>query len=273
MYACTGQVPAVPNDGDPSTAQGGGGGGDLPAGLDPRTDDQLVCDKPSVAVTPLRRLTNAEYDNTVADLFAGFAVGKPSQELRFPADAFKGNFSNDASKQEIVSALAESYFDAAQKIGAAVAVSPEKLMGCDPAKAQGEDACVVSFVESFGKRAFRRSLEQTERERFMAFYKGQRIADAPSVAIGSLVQRFLMSPQFLYRIESGTASSKERTQKLNSWQMASRLSYLLAATMPDAELLAAAESDHLSTADDVADQAERLMRTDRARAVRERSVC
>jgi hypothetical protein len=80
-----------------------------------------------------------------------------------------------------------------------------------------------------------------------------------------LLEAFLVSPSFLYRPEIGVPVPGATYSALTSWELASRLSYFLTGTMPDDELLAAAEADGLSTAEGLAAQAERLLTTAPAR--------
>jgi hypothetical protein len=75
-----------------------------------------------------------------------------------------------------------------------------------------------------------------------------------------------VSPNFLYRVEIGVPVAGASYKQLTSWELASRMSYFLTGTMPDDELLAAAELDGLSTPEGLAAQAERLLGTAAARA-------
>jgi hypothetical protein len=74
----------------------------------------------------------------------------------------------------------------------------------------------------------------------------------------------LQSPDFLYRPEWGEGAPQSGAVRLSSWEMATRLSYLLLGSMPDGELLAAAEADELKTAAQIRAQAERLMASEQA---------
>jgi hypothetical protein len=84
-----------------------------------------------------------------------------------------------------------------------------------------------------------------------------------------VLETMLQSPDFLYRVELSEGASPVDAEgtivPLTSWEMASRLSYFLWGSMPDDDLLAAAESDELSTKEQIAAQARRMLDDPRAR--------
>jgi hypothetical protein len=77
----------------------------------------------------------------------------------------------------------------------------------------------------------------------------------------------LQLPQFLYRVELGTAAGVANLSRPTSSEMASRLSYLLWGSMPDQALLDAAKADQLTTKEQVLAQAQRMLEDPRAREV------
>ena len=85
-------------------------------------------------------------------------------------------------------------------------------------------------------------------------------------ALTVIVQAILQSPGFLYHWERGLAAPQVdgKLVKFDSYEMASRLSYFLWNSMPDATLMAAADANRLATPDDVAAQAKRLLESPRA---------
>jgi hypothetical protein len=81
-----------------------------------------------------------------------------------------------------------------------------------------------------------------------------------------VIEATLQSPSFLYRPELGGETPIEGdVVPFTSWEMATKLSYMLWNTMPDAELLAAAEADELGTKEQIAAQATRMLEDDKAR--------
>lgn len=127
-------------------------------------------------------------------------------------------------------------------------------------------------VLQFAARAYRRPLRPIEAQELQDLYLQLRSEElSHDDAIRFLIARILVSPKFLYRQETpreGTAASP-----LSSEEMASRLSYFLWASMPDQELLRAAEAGELQTPDQVAAQAQRLLQEDRVRRLAEEFGC
>jgi hypothetical protein len=206
--------------------------------------------------SPLRRLSRFEYNNTIRDL-----LGDDSR----PADAFLADgeahgFSNSAEHQRVSLLLAEQFMSAAETLATRAMSNPTRLLGCDPL-AMGQDACAQSFIGAFARRAFRRPVTTEETSRLTAIYAwGKREQDF-ATGIRLVVASVLQSSAFLYRFElTPTAGAA-----LGPWEMASRLSYLLWGSMPDAELFRAADSGALVTADDIAVQARRMLAEPRTR--------
>jgi hypothetical protein len=124
----------------------------------------------------------------------------------------------------------------------------------------GEMACATQFIKTFGKRAFRRPLGDAEVARYQKVYMaGGQFQNG----IRLVIQGILQSPKFLYLVEPVPANDAGKVLAVDSWVMASRLSYFFLNSMPDDALFAAADAGQLVTADQVADQATRLMKDPR----------
>jgi hypothetical protein len=79
------------------------------------------------------------------------------------------------------------------------------------------------------------------------------------------MRAFLQAPPFLYRFELARTVVSAQALALDGHALASRLSYLLAGSMPDQPMIDAADGGKLTTRDDVAREARRLLRDPRAR--------
>jgi len=190
--------------------------------------------------TLLRRLTHSQYDQTVAAL-----LGDQTRPARnFPPEDFVSGFTNTAEAQSISPLQAEAYALAAAKLALNARRSGRLAGVC----ARPDAAC---FVNTFGRRAFRRTLTAAETERFMKLMRVERdyLAGAQLVA-----EAMLQAPDFLYRAEPASHGA------------ASRLAYLLWNTMPDAELDRAADAGRLATAAQVEAAAKRMLADERSRA-------
>jgi hypothetical protein len=215
---------------------------------------------PPPQTVPIRRLTNAEYVASVADLFPGYTL----PQLAFVPDPKVLGFVNLSSSQTGSLVRMEQYEAAAFSISQTVAADPTTLTGCDAA-AQDETSCVGPYLDDFGKRAYRRPLTATERDGLLALLaRDTETIDYPT-RLAMVVQAVLMSPKFLFRPEIGDrAHETAQGVPLTSWEVATRLSYFLTGTIPDAELAGAADADLLRSPDDVLKQARRLMTSPRA---------
>jgi hypothetical protein len=240
----------------------GGGGGD---GERAFNDD--VAKSLCVVDTPIRRLTRFEYNNTVRDLLGD--TTSPADVL--PPEEEVAGFNNQAAALTSSDLLIEQYMKVAEDVGARAVLDMGALLPeCDP-ELDGQDTCALSFIQDFGTRAFRRPLTQTEAARLKSVFDWAisepelgRFEDG----IRLVIEAGLQSPSFLYRPELGGETPIEGdVVPFTSWEMATKLSYMLWNTMPDAALFAAAEADELTTKEEIAAQATRLLDDDRAREV------
>lgn len=134
------------------------------------------------------------------------------------------------------------------------------LLRCDT-KAMGEDKCATQFIKSFGARAYRRPLTTDEEGAFAAVYNAGKEENF-AAGIRLVVQAMLSSPSFLYLVEKGTPD-ENNLRKLTGYEVASRLSYVLTGTMPDADLFSAARAGDLDSVDGVRGYAKKLLNTDK----------
>src|SRR6185295_8448303 len=118
--------------------------------------------------------------------------------------------------------------------------------------------CARSFIASFGKRAFRRPLTAAETERYVTLHTAIANEDGFAEGIRYVLGAMLQSPGFLYRTEIGDAGT-DGNYRLGPYEIASELSYMIWGTMPDDELMRAADSGALAGADEVERQVRRLL--------------
>jgi hypothetical protein len=218
-----------------------------------------------VVDTPIRRLTRFEYNRTVRDLLGD--TSNPADVL--PPEEEVAGFNNQAAALTSSDLLIEQYMKVAEDVGARAVLDMNALLPeCDPGL-DGDDTCALSFIRDFGGRAFRRPLSQAEIDRLKTVFDWAvndpdlgRFEDGIQVVIEAALQ----SPSFLYRPELGGETPVEGdVVPFTSWEMATKLSYMLWNTMPDAALFAAAEADALQTKEQIAAQATRMLDDDKAR--------
>jgi hypothetical protein len=241
----------------------GGAGGSGSGGGGAGGSGGLACSTPSPGPSYARRLNRFEYNNTVRDLLGDRTA--PANE--FPIEEKRNGFDNNAVALQVSPTLVEQYMNAAEKLAAVAMAATPSIIPCDPVKT-GEDACAQTFIASFGAKAFRHPLSTAEGARlFSAFDAGRKLTDFRT-GIQVVIETALQSPEFLYRVEFGAApQSGQVVVRPTSFEMASRLSYLLWQSMPDDELRAAAQQDKLTTDDAIFVQVDRMLKDPKARAV------
>ena len=119
-----------------------------------------------------------------------------------------------------------------------------------------EGAYGREVIGRFLERAWRQPVTEKVIDRFHKFF-GKVRPEMPSFedAIKEPLAMALVSPSFLYILEPDSASAR----KLNPYELASRLSYFLWSTMPDADLLDAARAGRLTRRDGLKEQVERMI--------------
>ncbi|HSS38652.1 MAG TPA: DUF1592 domain-containing protein, partial [Polyangia bacterium] len=211
-----------------------------------------------------RRLTSTAFQNSLRDLLGGsVTVG----ELEPDSWSVGGFASVSAATVSISQVGVEDYqpaIDAATTQVFADATRRDKLLGCKPASVS-DTTCFQSFVKAFGRLAWRQPLTAAQVTRYTQLIGtvASNMGDAYE-GMRAGMSGLLQSPNFLYRLERGAApasGSGSPFWQYTSREMASRLSYFLTNSTPDATLLGAADSDSLTTADAVRQQADRLLST------------
>jgi hypothetical protein len=194
----------------------------------------------------LRRLTNTQYNNTVRDL-----LGDDTRIAeQFPPEDFVNGFRNQYQSQSVSPLLAEAYASGAEKL-AKSAFRGGDSRGLVPCK-DTSPTCGAKFIRDFGRKAFRRPVLPAEETRYLKLWAAG--------GAQMVVEGMLQSPNFLLRTENGAEPS------WHPYETASRISYALWNSMPDAELFRAAESGELKTPQGVEKQARRMLRDPRAKS-------
>jgi hypothetical protein len=110
-----------------------------------------------------------------------------------------------------------------------------------------DTTCVARTLASLGELVWRRPLSTDELNRLFTLYAGALTERAThDEALHLVVQALLLSPSFHYRVEQIAELGPGELAPLPPWELASRLSYLVWSSMPDAELRACAASGELA---------------------------
>lgn len=266
LSACTGTIAGDRFDEQPEVGPGPGdtvGGGGVIAGSGgTAVPTAAACRDPALPTeAPLRRLTEREYRNTVRDLFPG--VGLP--EFQLGEVVSHHSFDNEASGQAVAALIIERYDAAAEAIARAAMTMLSAWAPCRPLNDAA--GCARRIMAELGPRVYRRPLASDEQTRLGDFAAEAVTAFGFDGGVALALRGLLQSPHFLYRLEPGVAGAEGAVVPLDGFELATRLSYLLWQTMPDAALFDAARSGRLGEVEGLRAEAERLLDDPRARAV------
>jgi mono/diheme cytochrome c family protein len=214
----------------------------------------------------IRRLTKTEYGNTLHDLFGV----EPSIADGLPDEVSGEGYLNSLSAIQL-----EQYLKIADKVvdgivtqkGSAAIATRQRVFGMPPAKGRPAREAAREAARSLARRAYRRPPTPAELDVLVAaFDLGTRNNLSYQRSLQLMLKAMLVSPQFLFitPVESGTSSG---IVPLDDYQLASRLSYLLWATMPDDQLMALAENGTLHQPAVLDAQVVRLLKDARSRAL------
>ena len=212
----------------------------------------------------LRRLTEEQYRNSIADIFHAQVPIVGRFERPFRAE---GLISVGTGKSGMSPFAIEQYDASAQTIAAHV-LDPKgraQFVKCGPKDPkQFDEACARSFLSKTGRLLFRRPLTNAETASYVArarssakqlgnFYSGLELS----------LYTMLVAPEFLFRIERTSPDFDGTTGVLDAYSKASRISFFLTNSTPDDALLQAAAAGNLDSDSGVRKQVDRLMQTPR----------
>jgi mono/diheme cytochrome c family protein len=149
-------------------------------------------------------------------------------------------------------------FDAA---GAGETPSRRRIFVCRPGTGDNGMPCAMRILRTLARRAYRRPVTDADLQPLAEIYQAGRDRDGFDAGIELALRRVLVSPNFLFRVERDPADTASTPHTITDIELASRLSFFLWSSIPDEELLAAAERGALKDPT-VLDQQVRRMLTD-----------
>jgi hypothetical protein len=209
-------------------------------------------------VARMHRLTASQFANSLRDLL-GADVPVSAVDPDFLDDGFVNVGASTVSVSPSGGGLYEAAATAATTWLFSDSARLAAALSCVP-QAATDTACAQQALSTLGKRAYRRPLTDEETSRLVTLATSIAGQAGSSMLIGMrhAVSMLIQSPNFLYRVELGAPSAADGGRlKYTSFEMASRLASTLWNTVPDAALLAAADS--LANTDGVSAQAKRML--------------
>ena len=207
----------------------------------------------------VQRLTISEYIETVRWTL-GVDIAAEAQQL-LPPEKRADGFSNTAYNLNVDLKHIDAYSRLARMIVKRMNVG--QFASRFGKGRRLTDDNMRDLIAKMGKRVLRGPLDEDE----VVLYRGisTTVASAGGSfedAVGYVLEAMLQSPRFIYRIESQTGDGSEWS--VNSYELASRLSYILWGGPPDEELFKVAESGKLAERNEVLRQATRMLKDPRA---------
>lgn len=208
-----------------------------------------ACTGNSPGPRKIRRLTSTQFAATLRDIFKDNNV----PVVTIFSDPQVLGFTSDADALVVQDLNAQQMADYAEQVASwAVTSKLGSLSSC----MTNDSNCRQTFIKSFGKRVFREPLASDRVQAYEALMTAESsFADGAQ----SVITAMLQSPYFVYRRELGPTGNASGTITLTPYEVASSLSYLLTGSMPDDQLLSAAESNQLGSKSQIDQHVYRLL--------------
>jgi hypothetical protein len=269
---CVGTVTGRPSGSSTGSGGSSGGPGGLGSGAAGTASGTGAGGTGTVApatqpVPTLRKLTIAEFTNSLHELLGGNVPVPPELEPDQQLDGFRSVSASVVAVSPTGVSQYETAINGATQIAFSSAAQAAKVLSCVPASATDAACPPGKVLGAFGRRAFRRTLTAADLNRYVSV--ATDIAQEPGgnilVGLKYAVSAILQSPEFLYRVELGAPSVTDGGRhKYTDFEMASRLASLLWVSVPDEALMNAAASGSLSTAAGVLAQARTMLASPKA---------
>ena len=148
--------------------------------------------------------------------------------------------------------------------------SRDRIFICRPEDGADADEarCVKSILSTLTRRAFRRPVTDVDIQQLLPFYETARADGGFEAGIQAALERILIDPEFLFRVERDPAGVAPGTPyRISDLELASRVSFFLWSSLPDDELLDVATRGGLSDPGVLEQQVRRMLRDARSTAL------
>ncbi len=146
--------------------------------------------------------------------------------------------------------------------------SRRKVFVCYPTLPRDEEPCARKVIGTLARRAYRRPVTPADIQTLLRFYEKGRSQAGFDAGIEWAIERVLVAPDFLFRIEHDPAGAKPgAAYPISDLELASRLSFFLWSSLPDDELIDLAARRKLKDPAVLERQVGRMLRDDRSKAL------
>jgi mono/diheme cytochrome c family protein len=145
--------------------------------------------------------------------------------------------------------------------------SRRRIFTCRPEGPRDEAVCATSILSALARRAYRRPVTNGDVQTLVGFFERARADGSFDDGVRAALERLLVSPDFLFRIEADPRQAAPGTAyRLSDVELASRLSFFLWSSIPDDELLDLAVMGRLRQPEVLDQQVRRMLADSRSRA-------
>jgi hypothetical protein len=143
-----------------------------------------------------------------------------------------------------------------------------KIFTCRPASPEEELACAEAIVSRLGSQAYRRPLSSHDLSALLSLYRVGEKQGGFESGIRTALEGILASPHFVFRFEAPPQDApRGQSYPLGDLDLASRLSFFLWGSGPDAELITLAQGGRLGEPPVLEKQVRRLLADSRSEAL------
>ena len=195
----------------------------------------------------------------VAVTFVGRAAGQPEEILqRFRKPPRRGRPGDMPPLRNVT--ISGPY----EISGSGNSQSRQRVFICQPSSRADEQACATRILSTLARRAYRRPVTDTDLQPLLAMYQSGRTNGTFDVGIQRAIERLLVSPSFLFRIERD-ANTLQPLVPISDLELASRLSFFLWSSIPDEPLIDLAVRGRLKDPAILEQQVRRMIADPRSR--------
>ena len=210
--------------------------------------------------------------------FIFFERAEPPRYMFEAEFDFARSEDKDAVSEAKMARLAEVYLAKARKKGASIEAAEAietyftwmslEIRKVERARLDAEPSHLEALLK-FAERAYRRPLAQVERDDLLAYYRKLRQTDEldHEEALRDTLATVLLSPHFCFHNRPLAPRERPSVLPLTDFELASRLSYFLWSSMPDAEILSHAASGDLHKPEILKAQTRRMLRDPKVRGL------
>ena len=153
-------------------------------------------------------------------------------------------------------------------MGPGETINRNKIFVCHPSIGDEEDICARKIISTLTRRAYRRPVTDEDLPIFLKLYEQGKVNGGFETGIRMAVQKILVSPEFLFRMEFDPKNVKQgEAYAISDLELASRLSFFLWSSIPDEELLSLAERGQLKVPAVLDLQVQRMLNDPRSRSL------